>query len=82
VASLGVRPQFGSGRPRLLEVFLLDAALDLYGLRLEVAFVERLRGEQRFADVEALKAQMARDVELARDVLNRDERDAARVTIA
>jgi hypothetical protein len=32
VASLGVRPQFGDGGPRLLEVFVLDAALDLYGL--------------------------------------------------
>jgi riboflavin kinase/FMN adenylyltransferase len=72
VASLGVRPQFGSGKPRLLEVFLLDAALDLYGLPLEVAFVERLREERRFADVEALKVQMARDVQVARDVLNTD----------
>ncbi len=72
VASLGVRPQFGSGRPRLLEVFLLDAALDLYGLRLEIGFVERLREERRFADVEALKAQMAHDVQMARDVLNRE----------
>jgi len=80
VASLGVRPQFGSGRPRLLEVFLLDAALDLYGLRLEVAFVERLREEQRFADVEALKAQMAQDVQMARDVLNRDDSDTGRAT--
>jgi riboflavin kinase/FMN adenylyltransferase len=72
VASLGVRPQFGEHGPRLLEVYLLDAALDLYGLTLGVEFVERLREQRRFADVEALKAQMARDVEVARDVLNRE----------
>ncbi|HEX6816948.1 MAG TPA: riboflavin kinase [Ktedonobacterales bacterium] len=69
VVSLGVRPQFGAGKPRLLEVYLLDAALDLYGLPLVVEFVERLREERRFTDVEALKAQMALDVERARKVL-------------
>jgi riboflavin kinase/FMN adenylyltransferase len=69
MVSLGVRPQFGADNPRLLEVYLLDAALDLYGLPLGVEFVERLREEQRFSDVEALKAQMARDVALAREAL-------------
>jgi riboflavin kinase/FMN adenylyltransferase len=70
VVSLGVRPQFGGGRPRLLEVFLLDAAIDLYGLSLAVELVARLREERRFPDVEALKVQMARDVTLARAVLH------------
>lgn len=70
VVSLGVRPQFRAGNPRLLEVYLLDAELDLYGLPLRVEFVERLREERRFSDVEALKAQMARDVTLAREALS------------
>jgi len=66
VVSLGVRPQFGSGKPRLVEVYLLDASLDLYGELLLVEFVARLRGEERFASVEALQEQMARDVAGAR----------------
>jgi riboflavin kinase/FMN adenylyltransferase len=69
VVSLGVRPQFGSGKPRLVEVYLMDASLDLYGELLLVEFVARLRGEERFASVEALQKQMARDVADARQAL-------------
>ncbi len=74
VVSLGVRPQFGSGKPRLVEVYLMDASLDLYGEPLLVEFVARLRGEERFASVEALREQMARDVGDARHALSDDER--------
>ena len=74
VVSLGVRPQFGSGKPRLVEVYLMDASLDLYGEPLLVEFVARLRGEERFASVEALQEQMARDVADARHALTGDER--------
>jgi len=74
VVSLGVRPQFGSGKPRLVEVYLMDASLDLYGEPLLVEFVARLRGEERFASVEALQEQMARDVADARRALAGDER--------
>jgi riboflavin kinase/FMN adenylyltransferase len=73
VVSLGVRPQFGSGKPRLVEVYLMDASLDLYGEPLLVEFVARLRGEERFASVEALQEQMARDVANARGALTGDE---------
>jgi riboflavin kinase / FMN adenylyltransferase len=73
VVSLGVRPQFGSGKPRLVEVYLMDTSLDLYGEPLLVAFVARLRGEKRFASVEALQEQMARDVADARRALAGDE---------
>jgi riboflavin kinase/FMN adenylyltransferase len=73
VVSLGVRPQFGSGKPRLVEVYAMDAALDLYGEPLLVEFVARLRGEERFASVEALQEQMARDVAGARRALSGDE---------
>lgn len=66
VASLGVRPTFGAGGERLLEVHLFDFAGDLYGERLEVEFMERLRGEKRFDSVEALIEQMDRDVAAAR----------------
>lgn len=67
-ASLGVRPTFGVGA-RLLEVYLLDFDGDLYGQRLRVEFVRRLRGEKRFGSVESLVQQMARDVERVRTVL-------------
>jgi riboflavin kinase / FMN adenylyltransferase len=69
VVSLGVRPQFGSGKPRLVEVYLMDTSLDLYGESLLVEFVARLRDEERFESVEALQEQMARDVADARGAL-------------
>ncbi|MBE3591072.1 MAG: bifunctional riboflavin kinase/FAD synthetase [Firmicutes bacterium] len=65
--SWGRRPTFGGGEP-VLEAHLLDFAGDLYGATLEVAFLERLRDELAFPDVEALKMQMARDVDAAREV--------------
>jgi FAD synthase len=68
VASLGVRPTF-EGDDLRLEVHLFDQEIDLYGKRLCCAFVERLRGEERFATVEALKVQMDRDSTQARALL-------------
>jgi riboflavin kinase/FMN adenylyltransferase len=70
VASLGVRPQFGGGE-RLLEVHLLDFDGDLYGTRLRIEFVRRQRGEHRFRSVDALVAQMRRDVVRTRTILER-----------
>lgn len=60
VANLGRRPTF-DGRTLLLEVHLLEGGGDLYGQRLRVAFVDRLRGERKFAGVDELKAQIGRD---------------------
>ncbi len=67
-ANIGVRPQFGGG-PRLVEVYLLDFDREIYGQELEVHFVERLRDEKKFESVEALVAQMHRDVAKARAIL-------------
>ncbi len=64
--NVGVRPQFVTGRGELVEAFLIDWSGDLYGLEIRVDFLKRLRGEKRFDSVEALVAQMARDVEDAR----------------
>lgn len=66
--NVGVRPTFETGRGVLIETFIIDHDDDLYGKTLRVAFVERLRGERRYDDVEALIAQMGRDVESARRV--------------
>jgi len=70
VASLGVRPTFGHGGSRLLEVHLFDFDKDLYGTMLDVDFVERLRGEERFESVDDLVAQMHRDTVAARLILS------------
>ncbi len=66
--NVGVRPTFETGRGVLVETYLIDRDEDLYGSTLRVAFVERLRGERRFAGVEELIAQMRIDVEDARRV--------------
>jgi riboflavin kinase/FMN adenylyltransferase len=68
-ASIGVRPTFGVGKPRLVEVHVLDAQPNLYGRTVVVEFVARLRAEERFDGVEALVAQMRADVAQARAVL-------------
>ncbi|MCA9581391.1 MAG: bifunctional riboflavin kinase/FAD synthetase [Myxococcales bacterium] len=67
VANLGVRPTVDAGRS--FEVHLLDFGGDLYGQRLRVGFVERLRGEQRFGNLDELKAQITRDCLDARRLL-------------
>ncbi len=66
--NVGVRPTFDTGRGVLIETYLIDRDEDLYGKTLRVAFVERLRGERRFAGVEELIAQMRIDVEDAKQV--------------
>ena len=65
VVNVGERPTFGGGRVRL-EAHLIGFEGDLYGSRLRVAFHERLRDEQRFANAEALVAQIRADVAAAR----------------
>jgi riboflavin kinase/FMN adenylyltransferase len=67
--SLGRRPTFYEDAPSLLEAHLLDFSDDLYGEPARVRFVERLRGEVKFDSVDALVAQIERDVEGTRAVL-------------
>lgn len=67
VANIGVRPSVAGDGSAHLEVHLLDFAGDLYGRRLLVAFHHKLRDEQRFASLEALKAAIAADIAAARD---------------
>lgn len=68
VASFGRRPTFDDGAPRL-ETFLFDFSGDLYGRQVEVGFVDWLRGEEKFASVEALIVQMKADEARARAIL-------------
>ena len=69
VTNIGVRPTF-DGLRRTTEAHLLDWSGDLYERSLRLEFVARLRGEQRFTGVEALVAQIGRDVAAARELLN------------
>jgi len=69
VASLGVRPTFDVAGERLLEVHLFDIGEDLYGMRLRVEWVRRLRAERRFGSATALIAQMTRDASRARAIV-------------
>ncbi|WP_395682617.1 bifunctional riboflavin kinase/FAD synthetase [Dokdonella sp.] len=69
VASLGVRPTIdGDGEP-LLEAHLFDFDGDLYGRRIEVEFVQKLRDEMKFDDLDAMVKQIDRDAEDARGIL-------------
>jgi riboflavin kinase/FMN adenylyltransferase len=68
VVNVGVRPTF-DGATRLVEAYLLDASPDLYGRRLTLAFLDRIRSERRFDSLEALRAQIAEDVAIARRML-------------
>ena len=67
--NVGVRPQFVTGRGELIEAFLIDWSGDLYGRRIRVEFLRRLRGERRFDSVDALVDQMGRDVDDARAIV-------------
>ena len=69
VTNIGVRPTVKQPRPtKRLEVHLLDFSEDLYGKELEVTFLRKLRDEQKFANLDELRAQIGRDIESARKV--------------
>lgn len=73
VSSLGWRPTVGGKEP-LLEVHLFDFDRDLYGQRLEVEFVAKLRDEAHFEAIESMVAQMRRDEAEARLILENTQR--------
>jgi riboflavin kinase / FMN adenylyltransferase len=64
--SIGVRPTFGEDNVVLVEAYLIDQEVDLYGRTLRLDFLARLRGERRFDSAEELVEQMRADVEQAR----------------
>jgi riboflavin kinase/FMN adenylyltransferase len=69
VASLGLRPTVNQVSRPLLETHLFDFEGDLYGRRVAVEFVAKLRDEEKFDDLDALKAQMDHDARSAREIL-------------
>jgi len=71
VASVGKRPTVNPVARPLLEVHLLDFHQDLYGRHLRVCFLEKLRDEEKYADLIQLKEAIARDVHRAREYFAR-----------
>jgi riboflavin kinase/FMN adenylyltransferase len=66
VASLGINPAVAHGGPATLEAFLFDFSGDLYGRRLTIEFLKKLRDEAHFASLDELSRQIGRDCETAR----------------
>jgi riboflavin kinase/FMN adenylyltransferase len=69
VSSIGVNPTFGAG-PRTLESFILDFDRDIYGESVRVAFLKKIREEEKFADAASLIARIQEDVRRARAVFD------------
>ena len=66
IANLGLRPTVSTDHQRVLEVHLFDFEGDLYGMEIEVEFLRFIRGEKKFASVEDLREQIARDIAAVR----------------
>ena len=71
VASLGYNPAVQRSGPATLEAFLFDFSGDLYGRRLSLEFVKKLRDEAHFASLDELAAQIRRDCEAARSLFGK-----------
>lgn len=68
ITNIGYRPTFGSSK-LLIETHIFDFNSDIYGKRLRLEFVERIRDEKRFESVDALVAEIGIDVEKVKDIL-------------
>ena len=66
--SIGIRPTFGLSE-RLVEAYILDFSGDLYGQNIDLKFVERIRGQEAFANIESLIHQVNEDVTNTRAIL-------------
>ena len=73
VASLGVRPTVKPDAKPLLEVFVFDFDQSIYGRCIRVEFLHKLRDEERYDDLDALKRQIHTDVAQARDYFARQK---------
>ena len=71
VSSIGMNPTFGDLREAAVETYILDFDGDLYGRSVRLGFVQRLRDERQFPDVDALRAQIEADVRRAGRLFSR-----------
>jgi riboflavin kinase/FMN adenylyltransferase len=74
MTNIGRRPTFGAHNKRTIEVYILSYDQEIYGKDLKIELVERLRGEKKFENVEALKKQIAEDVKHGREILDMAEK--------
>jgi riboflavin kinase / FMN adenylyltransferase len=71
VTNIGLRPTFDDVQAPVIEVHVLGLNRDLYDQRLRLGFIQRLRDERRFPDVDALKAQIDADIRRAGRLFDR-----------
>ncbi len=71
ITNIGTRPTFESGEENIIETHVLDFTRDMYGAKLRLGFVQRLRDEKTFDGMDALKAQIEADRARARDLFDR-----------
>jgi riboflavin kinase/FMN adenylyltransferase len=71
VTNVGVRPTFGASARPMVETHIFDLDRDLYGTAVRVYFVQRLREERAFGDVDALREQIEADCRYARRLFTR-----------
>jgi riboflavin kinase/FMN adenylyltransferase len=65
ITNIGVRPTFGDSTNTTIEAYVMGYSGDLYGQQVRLGFVQRLRDERKFEDVDALRAQMEADLRRA-----------------
>lgn len=71
VTNVGTRPTFGDQVATVVETHVINQTMDLYGRQVRLAFVQRLRDERKFPDLEALQEQIAADVRRAGRLFDR-----------
>lgn len=71
VVNIGTRPSVG-GIQKMCEIHLFDFNQELYGKRIEIELIHKIRDEQKFQNLNALKAQIARDVQCAMEDLAKE----------
>ena len=69
IANVGIRPSFTSNHRPLLEVHLFDFDADIYGITLRISFIDFIRPEQKFEDINMLKKQISHDIKTVRQLL-------------
>lgn len=69
IANIGMRPTFSESE-RSIEAHIFDFTRDIYGMRIKLELVERIRAERKFDNADALKAQIALDLSKVREILS------------
>jgi riboflavin kinase/FMN adenylyltransferase len=71
ITNIGTRPTFESGKEPIIETHVIDLEKEMYGTKIRVGFVQRLRDEKKFESVDALKAQVEADRDRAKNLFDR-----------